>query len=38
MIDEQDIDDPIGGDDTLYRQCADRIERALRNRLKEIAL
>lgn len=37
-IDEEDIDDPIGGSDEVYRQCADRLEKALRNRLKEIAL
>lgn len=37
-IDNEDIDDPIGGDDATYAQCADRIEKALRNRLKEIVL
>lgn len=37
-IDEEDIDDPVGGSDEVYRQYADRLERALRNRLKEIAL
>ncbi|MGQ9649091.1 MAG: L-threonylcarbamoyladenylate synthase [Phycisphaerae bacterium] len=37
-IDQEDIDDPVGGGDEVYRQCADRIEKALRSRLKEIAL
>jgi len=38
MLDDEDIDDPIGSDDAVYRQCAARIEKALRNRLKEIPL
>jgi len=37
-LDEEDIEDPIGGDKALYRRCAERIENALRNRLKEIVL
>lgn len=37
-IDEEDIEDPVGGNDEVYSQCADRLEKALRNRLKEIAL
>jgi L-threonylcarbamoyladenylate synthase len=37
-IDEEDIEDPIGGDDTVYVNCAERIAKALTNRLKEIAL
>jgi tRNA threonylcarbamoyl adenosine modification protein (Sua5/YciO/YrdC/YwlC family) len=37
-LDEEDIEDPIGGDKALYRICAERIEKALRNRLKEIVL
>ncbi len=31
-----DIEDPIGGDDETYAQCADRIRTALRHRLSEV--
>ncbi len=37
-IDEVDIEDPIGGDNAVYARCAERIEKALRRRLKEISL
>ncbi len=36
-IDDQDIEDPIGGDEREYAACADRIEAALRRRLEEAA-
>ncbi len=32
------IDDPVGGPDSVYEQCAQRIEAALRRRLEEISL
>jgi len=35
---DEDIEDPIGGDDSVYARCADQIEKALRVRLEEIAL
>ena len=31
-----DIEDPIGGDDETYAQCAERIRTALRHRLSEV--
>ena len=31
-----DVEDPIGGDDETYAQCADRIRTALRHRLSEV--
>jgi protein-tyrosine phosphatase len=37
-INETDIDDPIGGSDDVYVRCAERIEQALRTRLKEITI
>jgi L-threonylcarbamoyladenylate synthase len=30
------IDDPIGGDEKIYRRCAEQIERALEKRMREI--
>lgn len=36
LLDEQDIEDPLGGDEETYTRCADRIEQALRLRLEEI--
>jgi len=38
LLNEQDIEDPLGGDEETYARCADRIERALRIRLEEISL
>ncbi|MCP4245606.1 MAG: hypothetical protein GY778_01015, partial [bacterium] len=38
LIADDDIEDPIGGNDDVYAQCAERIEKALRQRLKEISL
>lgn len=39
LLDEQEeIDDPIGGADSVYEACAQRIEGALRCRLEEIDL
>ncbi len=36
LLDENDpIDDPIGGTDSVYEECAGHIERALRRRLEE---
>ena len=35
-VDEQDIDDPIGGSVGVYRQCAEQVENALKKRLEEI--
>lgn len=35
---EADIEDPIGGTQEEYAQCADRIEEALRRRLEEVQL
>lgn len=35
-LNDQDIEDPIGGDEEIYARCADRIEQALRLRLEEI--
>ncbi len=37
-IDDQDVEDPIGGNESEYAACADRIEAALRRRLEEAAL
>ncbi len=37
-VDEDDIEDPIGGSKEEYAQCANRIEEALRRRLEEVAL
>jgi len=37
-IDDEDIEDPIGGSDAVYARCARRIEKALRRRMKEIPL
>ena len=39
LLDEQDeISDPVGGDDRVYEACAVRIEAAMRRRLEEISL
>ncbi|MHC4442162.1 MAG: L-threonylcarbamoyladenylate synthase [Planctomycetota bacterium] len=38
QIDDQDIEDPIGGSDEVYENCAQRIEKALQSRLEEITL
>jgi len=39
LLDEKgDIDDPIGGEDSIYEACAERIEAALKRRLEEIPL
>jgi len=38
LLDDQDIGDPLGGDEETYARCADRIERALRLRLEETPL
>ncbi len=38
LLDARDIADPIGGDASVYAQCADQIENALRKRLEEIHL
>ncbi|HSW45864.1 MAG TPA: L-threonylcarbamoyladenylate synthase [Phycisphaerae bacterium] len=38
ILDAEDIEDPIGGDEDEYARCADRIEKALRRRLEEISL
>jgi protein-tyrosine phosphatase len=38
LLAEQDIEDPIGEGPAVYARCADQIERALRERLQEIAL
>ncbi len=35
-IADEDIMDPIGGDDRVYVECAQRIEEALRRRLEEV--
>jgi protein-tyrosine phosphatase len=35
---EADIDDPIGSDEAVYRQVAERLEKLIRQRLSEIAL
>jgi tRNA threonylcarbamoyl adenosine modification protein (Sua5/YciO/YrdC/YwlC family) len=37
-MDGQDISDPIGGPEDLYRRCADQIKTALESRLKELEL
>jgi len=37
-LDDEDIEDPIGGSDAVYARCAQRIEQALRRRLEEIPL
>ncbi|UCD28086.1 MAG: threonylcarbamoyl-AMP synthase [Planctomycetota bacterium] len=36
-IDDSDIDDPIGGSDEVYENCAKRLEKALRCRLEELS-
>ena len=36
LDDETDISDPIGGDEKIYRRCADQIEKALEKRMSEI--
>ncbi len=38
LVDETDVEDPMGGDAATYTQCAQRIERALRRQLEEIPL
>lgn len=38
LDEEEEIDDPIGGADSVYEKCAERIEGALRRRLEEIRL
>jgi len=38
QIDDDDIEDPIGGNDEVYENCAKRLEKALHNRLEEISL
>ena len=38
LLDEDGIEDPIGGDLSEYARCADLIERALREQLEEISL
>ncbi len=35
-VDGGDINDPIGGPKELYRECADQVEQALRQRMKSI--
>ncbi len=35
-VDGGDIDDPIGGSKELYRQCANEVEQALRQRLETV--
>lgn len=35
---DKDIEDPIGGDETVYARCAQNIENALRRQLEEISL
>jgi tRNA threonylcarbamoyl adenosine modification protein (Sua5/YciO/YrdC/YwlC family) len=35
-LDGGDINDPIGGPKELYRECADQVEQALRQRMKSI--
>lgn len=37
-LDEQDIEDPIGGSEEDYLVCATRIEGALRRRLEEVVI
>lgn len=36
LDDEANIEDPIGGDNEIYRRCAERIEKALEKRMSEI--
>ena len=38
LLDEQGIEDPIGGEESEYAECAERIEEALRRKLEEISL
>ncbi len=38
LLDERDLEDPIGGDRQAYARCADRIEGALKRHMQEIAL
>src|SRR5690606_31899724 len=35
-VDGGDINDPIGGPKDLYRQCADQVEQALRERMESV--
>ena len=37
LLDECDLEDPVGGDQHAYAHCAERIERALQRRMQEIA-
>ena len=37
-LDEENIEDPIGGDNTVYARCADQIEKALREQLDKLSL
>ncbi len=37
-LDDDNIEDPIGGDAEVYSRCADRLEGALRRQLEEIPL
>jgi len=38
LLDDQEVEDPIGEDETVYARCADRIEQALRRLFEEISL
>ena len=38
LLDEQGIEDPIGGEESEYAECAERIEDALRRKLEEVSL
>lgn len=38
LLDDQDVRDPIGGDEEEYEACARMIERGVRNRFKEVKL
>jgi len=38
LLDEEDLEDPLGGDQQAYADCADRIERALQRHMQEIPL
>ncbi len=37
-MDGQDISDPIGGPEELYRRCAEQIKAELESRLKDLEL
>jgi protein-tyrosine-phosphatase len=36
LLDEEEVQDPMGGERAAYEACADRIEQGLKRRLAEV--